>query len=53
VRVLKYWLLSFLCISLRGLSHRSSIPFLLTDLISVGLSRLRCRHHGCASHSLL
>ena len=51
MRVSKYWRSSSLCISLCGLSPKSSIAFLLTELlISVGLSRLHCLHHGCASH---
>jgi hypothetical protein len=34
VRVSKYWLRSSSCISLRGLSYKSSIVFLLTKLIN-------------------
>jgi hypothetical protein len=51
VRVSNCWLRSSLCISLCGLSHKSSMAFLLTELfISVDLSRLHCLHHGCASY---
>ena len=34
VRVSKYWLRSSLCISLLGLSHKSSIAFLWTELFN-------------------
>ena len=33
--VSEYWLSSSLCISLRGLSHKSSIAFLLTELFNI------------------
>jgi len=35
VRVTTYWFRSSLCISLRGLSHKSSIAFLLTELLNI------------------
>ena len=35
MRVSKYWLSGFLCISLRGLSHKSSTVFLLTELFNI------------------
>jgi len=35
VAVSKYWLRSYLCISSRGLPHKSSIAFLLTKLFNI------------------
>ena len=50
VRESNCWLRSSLCISAVFHTSPSLLSFWLSYLISVGLSRLSCLHHGCASH---